>query len=55
VLLVWGEKDRYFDGAKVAEDQARLQRAGVPSRVVTYGGGHHLSREVLLQVAGAAG
>ncbi len=51
VLLVWGEKDRYFDRARVAEDEARLQRAGVPCRVVTYGGGHHLSREVLGEIA----
>lgn len=51
VLLVWGEKDRYFDRARVAEDEARLQRAGVPCRVVTYGGGHHVSREVLGEIA----
>jgi predicted esterase len=54
VLLVWGEADQYYDRARVAEDEARLVRSRVPCRVVTYGGGHHVSREVLLQVAGLA-
>ena len=51
VLLVWGESDHYYDRARVAEDEARLQRGGVPCRVVTYGGGHHVSREVLGEIA----
>ncbi|MFH1498798.1 MAG: dienelactone hydrolase family protein, partial [Verrucomicrobiota bacterium] len=52
-LLVWGEKDHYYDRSRVADDESRLTRAGVACRVLTYGGGHHLSREVLLQVAAA--
>lgn len=52
VLLVWGEKDKYYDRARVAADEARLVRSRVQCRVVTHGGGHHLSREVLLRLAG---
>jgi predicted esterase len=51
VVIVWGEEDQYYDAAKVAHDEKRLADAGIPCRVVTYPGGHQLSRELLLSLA----
>jgi predicted esterase len=53
VRFVWGEKDPYYDPARVAEDQARLAGAGIESRVTTYPGGHRISRGVLAGIAGS--
>jgi len=47
VRLVWGEKDPYYDVARLQADEERLRRAGVACETVLYAGGHHLSREVL--------
>jgi predicted esterase len=51
VRFVWGEEDPYYDTARVAEDQARLAAAGIPSRLTTYPGGHHIDRGVLTAIA----
>jgi len=51
VRFVWGEGDPHYDRARVAEDQARLAGAGIPCRVTTYPGGHHISRGVLTAIA----
>jgi predicted esterase len=51
VLIVWGEQDQYYDATKVAHDEQRLAVAGIPCRVVTYPGGHQVSRELLLSIA----
>jgi predicted esterase len=53
VLIVWGEGDQYYDHGKVAHDERRLADAGITCRVITFAGGHQLSREVLQQIAGA--
>jgi predicted esterase len=51
VLLVWGESDQYYDRARVAADEARLTAAGIPCRVSTYAGGHHINRGMLTAIA----
>ena len=51
VLIVWGEQDQYYDAAKVAHDERRLSDAGIPCRVMTFAGGHQVSREVLKEIA----
>ena len=53
VRFVWGEKDPYYDPARVAGDQTRLAAAGIPCRVTTFPGGHHISRTVLAEIAGS--
>jgi dienelactone hydrolase len=51
VRLVWGEGDPYYDAARVEADRARLAGAGIPCRLTTYHGGHHISRGVLAAIA----
>lgn len=51
VLIVWGEGDQYYDTTKVAHDERRLSEAGIACRVVTFAGGHQLSRELLREIA----
>jgi dienelactone hydrolase len=51
VRFVWGEGDPYYDAARVAADVARLSGAGIQCRVITYRGGHHISRGVLMAMA----
>ncbi len=51
VLIVWGEQDQYYDAPTVAHDEQRLTAAGIPCRVLTFAGGHQLSREVLKKIA----
>lgn len=51
VLIVWGAEDRHYDPGMVAHDERRLGEARVASRVITFAGGHQLSREVLQQIA----
>jgi predicted esterase len=53
VLIVWGEADQYYDATKVAHDERRLTEAGIACRVVTFAGGHQLSRELLQRIAEA--
>jgi len=51
VLIVWGEGDKYYDATQVAHDERRLSEAGIACRVVTFAGGHQLSRELLQRIA----
>jgi predicted esterase len=50
VRLVWGEKDPYYDPARLRADEERLARAGLACETVLYAGGHHLSRDVLARL-----
>lgn len=51
VLIVWGDGDQYYDATKVAHDEKRLTDAGVACRIITFAGGHQLSRELLQRIA----
>jgi predicted esterase len=51
VLIVWGDGDKYYDATKVAHDERRLTDAGIACRVITFAGGHQLSRELLQRIA----
>ena len=51
LLVVWGEGDQYYDATKVAHDEKRLTDAGVACRIITFAGGHQLSRGLLQRIA----
>ena len=56
LTLVIGERDNYVSNEMVAAEQARLEAAGVPFDVITFDGGHVISRAVFpkLRAASAA-
>jgi predicted esterase len=49
--LVLGTRDDYGTPEQVAEQEARLRKHGIPYRLITFDGGHHLDAEVLKQMA----
>jgi len=46
VFLCRGERDRQYPESRLEEDLRRLQAGGIPTRVVTYQGGHQWNEEV---------
>ena len=53
LTLVAGDRDEIATPGRVLQQQARLEAAGVPHRVVEFGGGHRLNDRVLRDLADA--
>lgn len=51
LTLVAGDRDEYATPGRVRAEEARLQQAGVPHRVVSFAGGHRLNARVLGELA----
>lgn len=52
LVLVAGDRDPIATPARVREQEARLQAAGVPHRVVPFAGEHRMNERVLAGLAG---
>lgn len=46
LTIVAGERDQYVTGAALADESARLEAAAIPFELITFGGGHVVSRGV---------
>jgi predicted esterase len=46
LTFVVGSRDQYIDATMIAAEQARLDAAGIPYRLIQYDGGHAISRGV---------
>lgn len=55
LVLVIGEQDEYAGPAAIARERTRLHERGVSHRLITFAGGHRLSRDVLRQLASVTG
>jgi predicted esterase len=55
VTIVLGSRDHYVSDAALADDVARLAKAGIPASVIRFDGGHAVSRSVFPQLTGDAG
>jgi predicted esterase len=54
LTLVIGSRDNYVNAAMLAAEQARLDAASIPYDVITYDGGHAISRGQFARLAGTA-
>lgn len=50
LVLVAGNRDDYVTAARLAEQRAALERAGVRHRVITFAGGHAVEQDGLRQL-----
>jgi predicted esterase len=55
VTIVLGTRDHYVSDAALADDVARLAKAGITASVIRFDGGHVVSRSVFPQLTGEAG
>ena len=46
LTIVVGERDHYITSTALADESARLDAAGIPFEVITFDGGHVISRSV---------
>ncbi len=51
LILVVGARDHYVTPDVLREERSRLDGAGVPYRLITYEGGHAISRSIFSQLA----
>ena len=49
--FVIGSRDGFVTDARLAEEESRMQAAGLPYEVVRYDGGHGIKRDPLLEIA----
>ena len=54
LTIVLGTHDHYVSDAALADDVARLAKAGISTSVIRFDGGHAVSRSVFPQLTGAA-
>lgn len=54
LMFVAGERDQFVTAEKLALEEARLQAAGLPYRLVRFPGGHRLDRTTLAALAEGA-
>ena len=54
LTIVLGTRDHYVSDAALADDVARLARAGITASVIRFDGGHAVSRSVFSQLTGDA-
>lgn len=55
LTIVLGTRDHYVSDAALADDVARLAKAGIAASVLRFDGGHVVSRSVFPQLTGDAG
>ena len=51
LTIVVGESDHYITSTALADESARLDAAGIPFEVITFDGGHVISRSVFPRLA----
>ncbi|MDE3150962.1 MAG: dienelactone hydrolase family protein [Gemmatimonadota bacterium] len=52
VTVAFGDRDPYFDGARIAQQTDLLRAAGVPFEYVPFEGGHAIDPQTLIRIAG---